>query len=209
MNQRKTHADRRFAPIVYLSGKPDLMTKDKAIDILHNQQVSLILVNENNCEAWRSETASYVIKFFGKDSPQYEYISKVSFTSISSLSPTQSQINESILSYKAFLDKCITAIHNIGLYKTPKKNILSGLGDGIVIPILLASLGGMWWIGDFTGNQKAEIKNSDLKQNIRDLNKTIDSLGDTISSLRRATMKIPDKPADNKADTDGKKRPIH
>lgn len=105
------------------------MTKSKAIEILINQKQTLAETYHQTFSAWQGQTISFVKDFFGTDSP--EYIAAIQFKYLRQIDYETVETNKDIITQ--YLDNCIYKIKISGLYKKPKKNILEGKSNSVVL----------------------------------------------------------------------------
>lgn len=110
------------------------MKKDKVLSILksHKDEFNEI---EIYFRVWLVQTKSYVEKFFGKDSAQYEYI-----TNFIAIHSTRDYSQNDFFEITKFVDYCISNIQNTDVYKPPKQNLLNRIPDWSIMPIITAFL---------------------------------------------------------------------
>ena len=106
------------------------MKKNKAIKILQGQ-INKLQKDDNLNTRWVIETKSYLSKFFGKDSEQYEGFKNFKFKPYVGSDPKEKKSG-----VESFLNDCINTIKNIGLIKEQKVNILNRIPDWSIIPIV-------------------------------------------------------------------------
>ncbi|WP_296316732.1 hypothetical protein [Winogradskyella sp. UBA3174] len=159
------------------------MKKSKAIHILKNQIKKL--ENEQNLNySWTLETKTYIVKFFGKDSPQESYIKYFDWQPTIADRPIDKR--EGI---KAFVNDCINTIDNIGIKKDPKQNILNRIPDWSIIPIVTALV----FIGGVFGRYNKDIAYIRMEEKIEILKDSIS----TISIFKKAYNPIQVKKKSN------------
>lgn len=134
------------------------MNKKKAITILENQIKSLdkYFSGDSYDMTWKIQTLAYLKKIFGEESSQFEYFNKIR---ISSQKPDPTR----------FLNECIEVVKNIGVYKEPKKNILSSLHDSIIAIIITAIGTVSFSVGKYTSdaqNIELKIENKELSDSL-------------------------------------------
>ncbi|MBK7872948.1 MAG: hypothetical protein IPJ74_20915 [Saprospiraceae bacterium] len=160
------------------------MTVKKAIAILKKQRNKLTDPKHYNDENWVSQTASFIKDFFGDHSLEYGFIKQFKFYVRSSNWDSEEDIKR-WLSEKPkqaikFLDNCIETLEDKGLYKKPKINFLSRLGDTALWAIISLGLPGLITIGFFFGNMYSDKQNIELRRENK-------SLKDSISVLKAST----------------------
>lgn len=150
------------------------MIKDSdAIAVLKAQQVKLDDTDYIRKMTWRTHTAHYIELFFGKQSSQYEFISKFSFTNSKKGGTRDVQFADAVIKAKTFIDDCIESINTIGLVKPPRQNFLSKVPNPILaifIPIILSALG---WATIEISNNSSERKIENLNDKIRQLSDSL------------------------------------
>jgi len=113
------------------------MRKSKSIKILNR------LIKENKNENSLIKIRSYILEFFGENSPEYEHSKSLTYkfkeivikehTGNIKTQYTESQRLSIIKSREKvinnFLENCIETINNKGLYKKHKNNLLSEFSD--------------------------------------------------------------------------------
>ena len=163
------------------------MTKEKAIEILNGQIVKLKKITGNDCNIWKTQTASYIKLFFDENSPEFSFITKYTFY-FSDRSGTYDP-RDQIQPLTTFIEDCIETITNRGLYKPPKKNFLYTVDNRWLAAIVVAGLTGMYFLGHSIGKTEADIQNIELRQEVKELKKS----ATTVSP----TFVIPDNKANN------------
>ncbi|HNP48631.1 MAG TPA: hypothetical protein PKK99_14695 [Bacteroidia bacterium] len=100
--------------------------KQKAINILSEQRKLLSDLDQDHLEGWTLNMSAIIAHYFGKDSPQYEYVSKFSFQLIyiegsSFKMITASKMYEGKSKMMGFIDSCIQTIDTIGIQRKKSK----------------------------------------------------------------------------------------
>lgn len=135
------------------------MNKKTAIKVIEIQIQKLDKFHEKKLYdlVWKTQTTQYIKQIFGESSEQFDYMSTAKVQSPYSPDPTK------------FLDSCIDSVKNVGVYKEPKKNILSSLSDSLIV-LILTTIG----IVSFAlGKYTSDTQNIELKRDNKEL---IDSL---------------------------------
>jgi hypothetical protein len=102
------------------------MKRKKAISIL-GKQIDKIKNKDGQTSVWEIQTKAYIKLFFGKDSKQFDYFERFSFSSQYTYDPIP------------FLKECIEFIENSGLFKAPKKNFLETVPNWLIMLFASAS----------------------------------------------------------------------
>ncbi|WP_298146839.1 hypothetical protein [Flavobacterium sp.] len=127
------------------------MNRKKAIEILQKQKQKLDNPNFLKDENWVFQTASYIKDFFGESSTEYFFISKFEFTAYYSKPDSKQdaigRLNAKTPKAKKYLENCIETISNKGLYKHPKKNLVSDKSNFELIGIVITISIFVFWIG--------------------------------------------------------------
>jgi len=141
------------------------MTKaQKAIGILRRMKVKLNEVNANTCTSWKSQLASYVIIFFGKDSPEYDYITRYDFRMFGVGEPDW-QTEQSKPFFHAFITDCIERIENYGLNKKEWKHIFITTNPALFWSIFTAMVLFAFWAGtQLAANKSSQTTSTPPKQ---------------------------------------------
>ncbi len=88
----------------------------RAIEILQEMNTKLSTVDIYTCSPWKTQMTSYIIVFFGKDSPEHSYIHDHDFVHFG-LDNYDRQIESAKPSFAAFITGCIENINNYGVKK--------------------------------------------------------------------------------------------
>lgn len=147
------------------------MTKEKAIQILTRQRDKLDDPKVPNDDAWIFQTADYIRQFFGDNSQQFSYISQFKFgvwykTSDSS-DVIKARLDQNLREVKQFLDNCIEAINDTGLYKPPTTNFLNKLSDTALWTIIPFVVTVTFSAGLLVGKYFSDTQNIELKQELK------------------------------------------
>jgi hypothetical protein len=147
------------------------MTKKKAINILIKQRDKIDDINSPNDETWVFQTAEYIRQFFGDSSTQFSYISQFSFIVKYSNRDNDESVRQWLAQKprdaKQFLNNCIEDITHTGLYKKPTVNFLSKLSDTAIWTIIPFVLTVVFSSGYLLGQYFADIKNIELRQELK------------------------------------------
>ena len=121
------------------------MKLKKAIQILEEQKQKVLSPNHPNNDEWTFETASYIKEFFGLNSTEYSWISQFKWhvkyldhPLIDNTSDVDFLLKEKPKKAVRFLDNCKNTLKNKGLFKLPKKNLLSDINNWQIITIFVA-----------------------------------------------------------------------
>ncbi|HMK17831.1 MAG TPA: hypothetical protein VK492_06530 [Chitinophagaceae bacterium] len=147
------------------------MEKDKAVQVLNNQKAKLNSISTDNCTVWQTQTKSYIKSFFGESSPEYHYIDNFQFFYHVG-DNWRGEMNRNIPVASLFIDNCIETIDNNGLYKPPKPNWLTHVDNRWLVGIAAGLLAGIFFLGRFVGSTESDIKNIELRNEIKDLKKS-------------------------------------
>lgn len=144
------------------------MKRTKAKNLLQKQIDKLIKFEnpEDYDIDWKVQTTAYIKIFFGENSPQFKRIRD------------DSAKNKGQSNLVSFLMDCIDTITSIGLYKEPKKNILSKVSNLklLTFAIIIFTTGLTWgvWLGEnkliriFTVGENSANKESNAISNDKD-----------------------------------------
>ena len=156
------------------------MKRKKAISIL-GKQIDKIKNKDGQTSVWEIQTKAYIKLFFGKDSKQFDYFERFSFSSQYTYDPIP------------FLKECIEFIENSGLFKAPKKNFLETVPNWLImlfIPFLFS-------VGLAFGKYSSDLQNIEYKREIKILR---DSISSASASKIPNEIEYPNKNDDNKKD---------
>src|ERR1700737_2447775 len=129
------------------------MTSIKAIEILEDMKIRLLHTDEHSCGPWKSQVTSYMLVFFGKDSPQYFYISKFEFYQYGA-GDLSFQLTNAKPSLENFISDCITYINNCGLKKREWKHILIMTQPALFWTIFSGIVIFAFWLGGQLASNK-------------------------------------------------------
>jgi hypothetical protein len=146
---------------------------EKAIQILEGHKK--IDPYNTNHDLWLVQTKSYVLEFFGAQSPEYEFISEFKTNTDEAKEFIESVYDDGII------DIYIQTIKNKGVYKPPVKNFLQKMNDNVLASLLVAVATGIFLIGKDAGMATTNNQNFDLRMDVSHLK---DSLNDLRAALR-------------------------
>lgn len=169
------------------------MTDKKAIEILTIQLNKISDPKHPNNEAWVIQTASYLADFFGKDSVEYSFITKFTFTVIGSSAWSDQDWRNTRDSIKRkaikFIENCIETIRVKGLYKPPKINFLHRLSDTWLTMIIVLVLTTVGSVAFMLGQYSSGLNTIELKRELMQVQDSLWSLIPVNQNIESDTTK--------------------
>ncbi len=147
------------------------MTTKRAIEILTKQRDKIDDRNYPRDETWVFQTAEYIRQFFGDNSTQFSFISQFKFGVRRSNWDREEDVKRWLAQKpedaKQFLSNCIEDLKHFGLYKPPTMNFLSKLSDTALWTLIPFILSVVFSGGYFFGQYFSEVKNIELRQELK------------------------------------------
>ncbi len=166
------------------------MKKDEAILELNRQIDRLNDKNYPKNDAWTNKTATLIRKYFGEDSEQYKFLSDFKFLTGFITPDTKQQIIDRNKGRAVqYLKDCIEFIEKYGLYKRPRKNILSTIGNEWLVAILIPIAGALYGLGFSNGTHSNDVQNYELRQTVKSQHDTISKYKTIIDTLTVRKLK--------------------
>jgi hypothetical protein len=166
------------------------MTPANAINALKEQKAKLSKSDHYN-EVWTTKTKTLIGEFFGKDSEQYTFIEKFRFyTEIFISDYPERNMRENARKAELFMDDCIHEIERKGLFKMPKKNILSRVDNvtlaAYIFPIL-AIIGTSCYAW---GKYISDVQNIEINHEVKTLKDSVVVLRQQLKATQTKTSNI-------------------
>lgn len=130
--------------------------------ILKQLSDELKTIDGNSCISWKTKTTSYIERFFGKDSPQYSYITEYNFTQFG-LGSAEFQVNQARPFFASFITDCTSVLNDLGVRKKEWKHFFLTTHPGLFWSIFTVIVGVSFWLGTIVG--KAANKGNDAADN--------------------------------------------
>lgn len=151
------------------------MKLKRAIKILEEQKQKVLSSDHPNNEEWIFETASYIKEFFGINSTEYSWISQfkwhvkyIDSPFIDNEKDVDFELKQKPKKAVTFLENCKNVLKNKGLYKEPKKNLLSDFNNWKLITIFIAIFIAGLTSGIWLNEKKSFSFNSFIQNNTKD-----------------------------------------
>tara|TARA_R110002111_G_scaffold147868_1_gene214974 strand:- start:104 stop:625 length:522 start_codon:yes stop_codon:yes gene_type:complete len=130
------------------------MKLKQAIKILEEQKQKVLSSEPPNNRQLILQTGSYIKDFFGINSAEFNFINRFDFN-VDFADSVPDKNKHFILEHKAkdfvlFLNNCKLTLKNKGLFKEPKKNLLSDKSNFEIIGIIFGICVFVFWIGYWT-----------------------------------------------------------
>ena len=175
-----------FATRCRKNPKKGKLRKKKAIKILEEQRQKVLNPHYQNNPEWIFETASYIKRFFGINSAEYGWISQFKwYVKTANTDVASKQEIKEILAKKPkkavlFLDNCKLILENSGLYKAPKKNVLSNKSNHALLGALFTIASIVFVIGFYFGIEKSNKDLIPVEKELTPLEKNEKAITSTI-----------------------------
>jgi hypothetical protein len=155
-------------------------------------------LDDNNYKAtdlWAVQTSTFIKKFFGETSSEHEYIRNLKVRD--EWEKMREWEKKDKDSARLFLRQCIQTIERIGLYEPPQSNIFTSLSNEVLVPAVLAVIGGVFYFGFYVGNINSNNDRYELKEEIR-------TVKDSLKLYRQKVeiLNTQPKSSETKKDTD-------